>query len=275
MRIGDWEVFGIIDGWGREPGRELCVREGFEGDPWAPHLDLLQEGGWLALSLGSYLVRGPGRVVLVDLGAGRIANDRYQSGGLPERLRRLGVEPEQVTDVVFTHLHFDHIGWASRQGKVQFPNATHHVHRVDWAYFVDDPGARPAGVRKLRPVEPLVSFVEDGAEAVPGMRLHLTPGHSPGHCVVELAGGGQRVWLIGDLAHVTFELEERGWHYPFDHDGVQAQQSRAAFVERVIDTGDLLCAAHFPDLRPGRLTREGDRVRWQYVEDPDPWAAEA
>lgn len=262
MGAGAWEVTGLVDGWGREPGRDVLVRPGREGDPWAAHSALLDEGGWLPLTLGGYLLRRADRVVLVDLGAGRIDNGRYRGGGLLSRLRDQGVTPEQVTDVVFTHLHFDHVGWATQHGEIQFPRARHRVHRADWEYFVNDPGATPGGVRKLRPVEGRLSFAEDGEEVATGVRLHLTPGHTPGHCVVEVEGEGSRAWLLGDLAHCPFELEEPGWRFTFDHDGEQAEESRARFVERVAGSGDLLYGAHFPDLRPGRLERQEGDLRW-------------
>lgn len=262
MRVGAWEITGLVDGWGREPGREVLVRPGREVDPWAPHEGLLDEGGWLPLVLGGYLLRGPGHILLVDLGAGRLDNGRYRSGGLPARLREHGVAPEQVTDVVFTHLHFDHVGWVTQRGEIQFPRARHRVHRADWDHFVNDPKAAPGGVRKLRPVEGLVEFAADGEALAPGVHLHLAPGHTPGHCVAEVEGDGSRVWLLGDLAHCPFELEEPGWRFTFDHDGDQAERTRAGFVERVVDSGDLLFGAHFNDLRPGRLVRAGATARW-------------
>lgn len=267
MRIGDWEVTGLVDGWGREPAREVLSRPGWGGDPWAAHSALLEEGGWLPLTLGGYLLRGAGRILLVDLGAGRIDNGRYRGGGLPARMGEQGVVPDQVTDVLFTHLHFDHVGWVTQRGEIQFPNAWHRVHRADWDYFVNDPKAAPGGVRKLRPVERLVEFVAGGEEVAPGVRVHHTPGHTPGHCVVEVAGTGSRAWLLGDLAHCTFELEETGWRFTFDHDGEQAERTRARFVERVAGSGDLLFGAHFPDLRPGRLERTGTAVRWVPLEE--------
>ncbi len=93
-------------------------------------------------------------------------------------------------------------GWGREPGRevVQFQRARHRVHRADWDYFLDEPRAAPRGVRKLRPVEDLFAFVGDGEEVAPGIRLHLTPGHTPGHCVVEVGaeGDGSRVWLLGD-----------------------------------------------------------------------------
>ena len=84
MRAGTWEVAGLVDGLGREPGRDVLVLPGFDGDPWAAHSSLLDEEGWLPLTLGGFLLCGEGRVLLVDLGAGRIDNGRYRGGGLME-----------------------------------------------------------------------------------------------------------------------------------------------------------------------------------------------
>jgi hypothetical protein len=80
--------------------------------------------------------------------------------------------------------------------------------------------------------------------------------------VVEVEDEGSRSWLLGDLAHCPFELEEPGWRFTFDHDGDQAERTRAGFVERVVDSGDLLYGAHFPDLRPGRLESANRALRW-------------
>ena len=53
--------------------------------------------------------------MLVDTGVGTIDNDKYPGGGFLKRLRRLCAKPEEVTDLVFTHLHFDHVGWATQK----------------------------------------------------------------------------------------------------------------------------------------------------------------
>lgn len=275
MRIGAWEALPVVDGWGREPGRDVLVRDGAAGDPWAPHENQLDDGGWLPLTLGAYLLRGHGRTILVDAGAGRMGNGRYVSGAFPARLRGHGVDPEAVTDVLLTHLHFDHIGWVSQDGVAVFPAARHHVAEADWTYFVEDPMARPSGVRKLRPVERLRCPTEDGAEIAPGVRVHHTPGHTPGHSVVEVSGGGERLWLLGDLAHCAFELEEPGWRFVYDTDPERAARVRGALVERLAGSGDLIAGAHFPDLRPGTLDREGEGVRWRSLEGDDPWSSGA
>ena len=90
---------------------------------WAPHAAFLADDGMLEMSLGGFLVRSGDRTVLVDAGVGRITEGLFQGGRLLDNLDALGVQPGDVTDVVFTHLHFDHVGWATQQGSIVFPNA--------------------------------------------------------------------------------------------------------------------------------------------------------
>ena len=85
-----------------------------------------------------------------------------------------------VTDVIFTHLHFDHVGWATAKGEVVFRHATYRVHEADWAYFVDSPGALPGAVRKLSPVKPqLETFSSECTLPAPGVDATPAPGHAP------------------------------------------------------------------------------------------------
>jgi len=123
MEVGAIEILPVLDGVGKERAAEVLTRPGVP-DAWACHADSLDEHGTLHLDLGGFLVRTDDRVVLVDAGVGTINTDRYAGGGFLASLDRLGVTAEMVTDVVFTHLHFDHVGWATKRGEVVFPRAT-------------------------------------------------------------------------------------------------------------------------------------------------------
>ena len=104
-----------------------------------PHLALLDENGMLELAIGGFLIRSAERVAIVDAGVGQSPLPLLICGAFLESLASHGVTPDEVTDVIFTHLHFDHIGWASRDGVPVFPNATYRCDARDWEYFVDPP----------------------------------------------------------------------------------------------------------------------------------------
>jgi glyoxylase-like metal-dependent hydrolase (beta-lactamase superfamily II) len=260
VKVGGIEILPVLDGVGLERATEVLTRPGVP-DAWACHGDQLDEHGTLHFDLGGFLVRTGERVVLVDAGVGMIDNGRYAGGRFPESLRAHGVEPADVTDVLFTHLHFDHVGWATRKGEVVFPNATYRVHAADWAHFVDAPDAEPGAVRKLGPLrDRLEPFDADGVLA-PGLSARHTPGHTPGSTVYVVADGDQRALLLGDVVHSVVELHERDWEAVFDVDPVAASAVRNALADEVADTPDLVAGAHFPGLRFGRVvTASGNRT---------------
>jgi len=260
MRVGAVEILPVLDGTGREKADEVLTRPGVP-DPWACHAQHLGEDATLHLDLGGFLVRTGERVVLVDAGVGTIDNGRYAGGRFLDSLRAHGVGPHEVTDVVFTHLHFDHVGWATQRGEVVFPRATYRVHEADWAHFVESAGADPGAVRKLAPLRGrLETFGVDGVLA-PGLSTRHTPGHTPGSTVYVVADGGERALLLGDVVHSVVELHERDWEAVFDVDPVAARTVRNAVADEVADTADLVVGAHFPGLRFGRvLTVSGNRV---------------
>ncbi|MCL4422515.1 MAG: MBL fold metallo-hydrolase [Actinobacteria bacterium] len=260
MRVGDIEIQPVHDGHATEPAREVLTRPDYPGDPWACHTDLLDAQGNLNLSLGGFLIRSSSRLILVDAGVGRVDNDKYHGGAFLDSLHLLGVSPEEVTDVVFTHLHFDHVGWATQKGRVVFPNAAYRVHTADWAHFVESPEANPGAVRKLVPLaSQLIPFDRDTTIA-PGLDTRHSPGHTPGSTVFVVSSQGERALLIGDIAHCVIELTDPTWEAVFDVNPTAARATRAILSDEVAGSPDALAAAHFPGLRFGRLiTVEGKR----------------
>ena len=259
MRIGSIEVLPVLDGVGREVADGVLTRPGV-ADPWSCHPGVRADDGLLHLDLGGFLLRTAGRTVLVDAGVGTIDNGKYSGGGFLESLRSHGVRPEDVTDVVFTHLHFDHVGWATRKGAIVFPNATYRVHAADWAHFVDSPSADPGAVRKLSPLAAQLETFDRETTLAPGLTARPAPGHTPGSTVYVVADGDRRALLLGDVVHSVVELAEPDWQAVFDVDPVAARAVRNRIADEVADTADLVVGAHFPGLRFGRVvTVSGNR----------------
>ena len=264
MKVGALTVEPIYDGDGREPAREVLTRPGTD-DAWAcpDHRHLLDADGNLSLTLGGFLVRTGERVILVDAGVGTIDNDKYHGGQFLESLRAAGVTEEDVTDVVFTHLHFDHVGWATKKGEVVFPNATYRVHQDDWAHFVESPDAEPGAVRKLSPLKGQLDTFDSDKTLAPGFDTRHVPGHTPGSTIFVVSSEGERVLLLGDVAHSPVELTDPTWEAVFDVDPVAAKKVRAELVDLATDYSDILAAGHFP---AGRLITVGGERRFAYLE---------
>ncbi|MDT7614300.1 MAG: hypothetical protein QOF00_1747 [Pseudonocardiales bacterium] len=260
MKIGTIEILPVLDGTGREQATEVLSRPGVP-DAWSCHAEHLDADGVLNMPLGGFLVRTGDRTVLVDAGVGTIDNGKYAGGGFLDSLREYGIGPEDVTDVVFTHLHFDHVGWATKKGQVVFPNATYRVHADDWAHFVESADAEPGAVRKLSALAPQLETFDGEVTLAPGLTARPAPGHTPGSTVYVVSSGDERALLLGDVVHSVVELAERDWEAVFDVDPVAASAVRNALADEVADSTDLVVGAHFPGLRFGRVvTTSGNRT---------------
>jgi glyoxylase-like metal-dependent hydrolase (beta-lactamase superfamily II) len=263
MDVGEIRIDPVVDGVITAPADEVLRRPGVD-DPWADHRDLLTTDGMLQMTVGGFLVRSRDRVILVDAGLGPFDRDGYRAGQLPQSLAALGVLPEDVTDVLLTHLHFDHVGWVTQKGAVVFPNATYRCHADDWDHFVTAADADAGAIRKLTPIASHLETFRGDTTVAPGVDVRDAPGHTPGSAVAVVSSGAARALLIGDVVHCPIELTEPDWEAMFDVDPALAQRTRAALARELEGTDTLVAAAHFPGLRFGRLLTGSGRLQWSY-----------
>lgn len=259
MKIGDIEVLPVMDGVGVEVAADILFRPGVD-DAWACHTEHREADGSLQLPLGGFCVRSGDRTVLVDAGVGAFDDGKYAGGDLLSSLAAHGIGPADVTDVVFTHLHFDHIGWATHDGVAVFPEATYRAHRADWEYFVTGQNAQPGAVEKLTPLGARVELFDADFTVAPGIDALHVPGHTPGSTVYVVSSGGRRAVLLGDVVHSVVQFSERDWEVIWDVDPAAASAVRNRIADEAADTHDLLVAAHFPGMRFGRIiAADGNR----------------
>ncbi|MWA01616.1 MBL fold metallo-hydrolase [Actinomadura sp. LD22] len=265
MKIGSIEILPVYDGTGREVAREVLTRTGGDTDAWACHENLLDARGNLEFPLGGFLVRSQSRTVLIDVGIGGIESDRYTGGAFIDSLRSLGTAPEDVTDVLFTHLHFDHVGWATRKGEIVFPNATHRVHAADWEHFVDGPDAVPGAVRKLAPLRDRLEPFEGDVTLLPGLDARHSPGHTPGSSIYVASSGGERALFLGDVVHSAAQISDPDLRWIHDVDPDAAESVRRSVLESAADTSQVIAAPHLPGMRFGRVITVAETRHWTIV----------
>jgi glyoxylase-like metal-dependent hydrolase (beta-lactamase superfamily II) len=175
------------------------------------------------------------------------------------------VEPADVTDVILTHLHFDHVGWATRRGEVVFPRATYHCHSADWDHFVAGPEPEEGSVRKLSPLADRLELFDADTTLAPGIDVRHAPGHTPGSAIVVASSGEERAVLLGDVVHCPVELMENEWEAVVDVDPALARQTREALAKELEGSDVPVAAAHFPGLRFGRLLAGTGQRHWSFA----------
>ncbi len=271
VSVGRLTVTSVIDGFGetdaaefwnwvadatdfdRRSGRPRGQWNGFAARDWLGLPESADERGKIRIEVGGYLVRGwDGRVVLIDAGIGPVTKRVLSGGALLANLAAAGVQPGDVTDVVFSHLHEDHIGWAWQRETLTFPRATVWAHESDWDYFVTVGGGQPHAAQ-LRPLEPRLRLWDSDFTLLPGLDLVHAPGHTPGSAIAAISSGTSRAMLLGDTAHCPAELLDQEWAGLGDMDPDLAARTRQALARELEDGETLIGAAHFPGLRFGRL----------------------
>jgi glyoxylase-like metal-dependent hydrolase (beta-lactamase superfamily II) len=220
------------------------------------------------------LVRAPGRTVLVDAGGYEADYDHSGRVGyrpppdLLTRLAEIGVAPEDVDDVVITHLHGDHFNGltTARDGgyRLAFPNATGHVGARDWeAPRVREALANPSSLesRTLGVVNQAgrLNPVDGNRELGSGIAIVAAPGETPGHQILRVEAEGGTLYCVGDLYHHPLEVEHPGWMVPWaDREANLA--SRRALVAAALAENARLVATHIDGV--GRLTPTPSGVSW-------------
>jgi glyoxylase-like metal-dependent hydrolase (beta-lactamase superfamily II) len=268
VRVGDIDIVPVSDGTGALPPSMLFTASDSD---WAPHRRFLDSAGLLPLELGGFLVRGAGdHIALVDLGLGPLGA-ALGLGRFRDALEALGVAPADITDVLLTHLHIDHIGWATVDGHPAFPNAVYRCSPADWAYFVDPGGAEatplgallgaPSEAEMLSPVAERIEPWDDGT-VLPGVDVRTAPGHTPGSTILVISSGTDRAVLLGDVVHCPVELLEPDWEAVSDVDPALARRTRQALAREYEGTDVPMVAAHFEGMRFGRLLAAQGRRQW-------------
>lgn len=273
LRVGEIDVLVISDGVLTLPTATLATNV----DPallaaWLD--DMFLPPDVLEWPLNVVVLRRGGRTILVDAGIGDEYPDFPRAGRLALRLQAAGIDPASVTDVVLTHMHMDHVGGLLSDGlKSRLgPDVPIHVAAAEVEFWVSPDFSRTSMPRPvpdtLRSVarrfldqygRQLRTF-ETEYEVAPGVVVSRGGGHTPGHSVVRLASGGDRLTFAGD-AIFPVGFDHPDWHNGFEHDPVEAARVRVRLLREVAATGEPLVAAHlsFPF---GRVAVAGDAFRW-------------
>lgn len=258
FRIGVLQAYALRDGQMAIPNDNQAFGVGLTPQAVSAALTAAgQPGGQIALSLQPLLVRDGDRIVLIDTGA---AGEMGTQGKLMASLKATGVEPGQVTDILISHYHGDHIGGlATRSGALAFPNATIHVSAGDWAAMQ----AYPDGQDLVEVIKPKVRPFSPGEVLTPSITAVTLPGHTEGHTGYEIVSGETRLLYFGDAMHSSaLSVGHPEWTQGWDIDGPAGIATREALLERAERDDLMLYGVHFPWPGIGHVKKQGAGYVW-------------
>jgi glyoxylase-like metal-dependent hydrolase (beta-lactamase superfamily II) len=275
-QVGDVSIARIVEvnGWEDDitmllPDADPAFVQGF---PWMrPHF--ATPDGKMIISFQCFVLRSQGRTAMIDT---CIGNDRQREFPVftnmqttfLEDLEAAGYPHEEVTDVLCTHLHFDHVGWNTRlvDGKwvPTFPQARylfgrreyehwkhlHETHGYHDLHHMDD---------SVMPVldAGLVEFIDPDFRLTDEVSLIPTPGHTPGHVSVLIQSEGHSAVITGDMMHSPIQIAVPEREARFDMDKSAAARTRGDFVRRFNGTPTLVIGSHFSEPTAGHIVPDG------------------
>lgn len=219
----------------------------------------------IPLHMRCLLLQSAERCILIDNGLGTSYADKFadiyavdhEFATLEGSLANAGVAPEAVTDVILTHLHFDHCGGSTRRTadgamELVFPNAQHYVQRAHWDWATT-PNVREKGSFLDDNLAPLdasgqLRFVDGEEEVLPGISVHPVHGHTEAQQIVKISdGSGNTLVFVADLLPTTAHLAP-AWNMAYDVRPLQTIDEKADFLDDAVAGGWTLFFEHDPEV---------------------------
>ena len=216
----------------------------------------------ITLPVDALLVRDGAHLVLIDTGLGPKVG-----GVLLDSLKLADATAAQVTDVLITHPHPDHIGGLlTKAGESAFPHAKIWFSSVDWAALQTQSGM----AEFIKVIGPQVEPFDAGAKVTPSITSVPLKGHTPGHVGYEVVSGGSRLLDIGDAAHsAILSLQKPEWTMGFDSEPQVAKDNRRATLARLAASHETIFAPHFPYPGIGTVVTAADAFAWHPAVEAD------
>ncbi|MGC8202539.1 MBL fold metallo-hydrolase [Aliiroseovarius sp. PTFE2010] len=228
----------------------------------ACHADAIQT------NFNAFLIEGGDGITLVDAGVRDLFGP--VAGHLPETLAKAGVRPDEITRLVFTHMHPDHVAGAiTADGAAVFTNAEVVVNEAERDFWADPAnvagkgetleGWQQVAAAVLSAYGDQVSAVKGAATIASGIEAMPLPGHTPGHMGLRVSDGDAQALIAADIVHAqVLQLTNPEIGIGFDLDPDAARDARKAILDQMASDGVVFTGGHI--LGPnkfGRVERKG------------------
>lgn len=217
----------------------------------------------IPLAMRCLLLEGDGRLILIDNGIGDKYDARFaellaidhETNTLERSLKNLGYSTDDVTDVVLTHLHFDHAGGSTRRVgdalEVAFPRATYHVQVDHWVWAsVANPREKASFLKEN--LEPLASsgqlqLAHGDADLFPGISPILIDGHTKGQQAIKISDGENTLVFVADLIPTAAHVPPV-WCMAYDLEPLKSISEKESLLQQALAEGWNIFLEHDPDV---------------------------
>jgi glyoxylase-like metal-dependent hydrolase (beta-lactamase superfamily II) len=229
-----------------------------------------QAGDRFRMPANIAVIRRSSEVILIDSGYGPGAHDT--AGKLAANLKSVGIDPSDVTKIVLTHAHPDHLWGVSEGNDLAFPNASYIISYAEWDFWMKPDllsilpetlhrvaiGAR----QNLARIEERITMIKPGTDIASDVRVIDTAGHTPGHVSVEIAASDGLLVTADALIHPAISLQHPAWRVPVDYQPDRAIATRRRLLDRLATHKMLIIGYHFPFPGLGMIERKDTAYRF-------------
>lgn len=270
FQLGEFEITTLSDGRraGEAPEKTYAINQDAK-DVAALLEDNLLPADRFVNGFTPVLINTGTELVLFDTGLGAASREAGQ-GRLVAALEASGYKADDVSLVVISHFHPDHIGGLMEDAKPTFANARYMAGQKEFDFWsdparLDSPAARVAQLveSNIKPLAEKTTFLDDGSEVVSGIHALGTFGHTPGHLAFRIESDGKPLILISDTAnHFVTTLQRPEWHVSFDMDKEMAVDTRKRLFDMIATDRLPFIGYHMPFPSLAYLKREGEGYRY-------------